>query len=78
MNKPEPDSELVVELSEACDRCLILYAVTDRARQFIAAECPSLGDFEAITNDKGASAAGGLAENTLIRMVLMDAHGIRA
>lgn len=43
MNKPEPTRELVIEPSEACDRCLMLYAISDPARAFIKTECACFG-----------------------------------
>ncbi len=43
MNKPEPTRELVIEPSEQCDRCLMLYAVSAPARAFIKTDCASFG-----------------------------------
>ena len=43
MNKPQPTHELIVEPSEQCERCLMLYAVSEPARAFIKAECAQFG-----------------------------------
>ena len=43
MNKPEPTRELVIEPSDACERCLTLNAVSEPARAFLKKECECFG-----------------------------------
>lgn len=43
MNKPEPICDLVIEPSEQCNRCLVLYVISEPARAFIKTECAVFG-----------------------------------
>lgn len=53
MHKPQPARELVIELSEQCDRCLILYAISVPARAFIKVECSTFGILKSLDMGEG-------------------------
>jgi hypothetical protein len=52
LNKPQPNRELVIEQSEQCDRCLMLYAVSAPARSFLKTECILFGNLKPISLDE--------------------------
>lgn len=54
MDKPKPIKLLVVEHTEICERCLMIYVACDDARAFVEAECKTFGHLSSDAGPRNA------------------------